>query len=137
MSDKPSVPLRFDTVLLWHETAAGNHHDWLFVDPTTLDQPEAPLTTYRIAAPPDQWLELGRMELTPIPPHRRIYLTYEGPISGNRGSVKRIDEGTFVPVLWTPQKKVIDLKLRRFQGVVSIEADATGTAYAMVVNAER
>lgn len=27
--------------------------------------------------------------------HRREYLTYEGPISGGRGTVSRWDEGTF------------------------------------------
>lgn len=27
--------------------------------------------------------------------HRKIYLDYEGPISGNRGSVSRWDSGTF------------------------------------------
>jgi hypothetical protein len=26
--------------------------------------------------------------------HRKAYLTYEGPLSGNRGHVRRIDEGT-------------------------------------------
>jgi hypothetical protein len=28
-----------------------------------------------------------------LPGHRRVYLTYEGPISGNRGSVARWDRG--------------------------------------------
>ncbi len=27
--------------------------------------------------------------------HRRAYLTYEGPLSGNRGTVRRVDHGTF------------------------------------------
>ncbi|MCY3022918.1 MAG: hypothetical protein NTW87_28405 [Planctomycetota bacterium] len=28
-----------------------------------------------------------------LPDHRRIYLWYEGPVSGNRGRVTRVDEG--------------------------------------------
>ncbi len=27
--------------------------------------------------------------------HRKAYLTYEGPLSGNRGTVRRVDEGSF------------------------------------------
>lgn len=30
---------------------------------------------------------------TPIASHRRLYLDYEGPISGNRGSVQRVEAG--------------------------------------------
>lgn len=28
-----------------------------------------------------------------LPDHRRLYLTYEGPVSGGRGRVQRVDEG--------------------------------------------
>jgi hypothetical protein len=31
----------------------------------------------------------------PAPPHRRLYLDYEGPVSGGRGSVVRWDTGEF------------------------------------------
>ncbi len=31
----------------------------------------------------------------PLPDHRLAYLDYEGPVSGNRGTVKRIDKGEF------------------------------------------
>ncbi len=31
----------------------------------------------------------------PLPPHRLLYLDYEGPVSNNRGEVKRIAEGTY------------------------------------------
>lgn len=27
--------------------------------------------------------------------HRKAYLTYEGPISGGRGTVRRVDQGTY------------------------------------------
>jgi hypothetical protein len=30
-----------------------------------------------------------------LPDHRLDYLTYEGPISGDRGEVRRWDEGTY------------------------------------------
>ena len=31
----------------------------------------------------------------PLPDHRLAYLDYEGPVSGDRGSVKRVDAGEF------------------------------------------
>ena len=31
----------------------------------------------------------------PLSPHRKHYLDYEGEISGNRGTVRRIDAGTY------------------------------------------
>jgi len=30
-----------------------------------------------------------------LPDHRRIYLKFEGPVAGNRGQVRRVDEGEF------------------------------------------
>lgn len=30
-----------------------------------------------------------------LPDHRLAYLDYEGPVSGNRGSVSRVDEGEY------------------------------------------
>lgn len=35
------------------------------------------------------------IDATPLPDHRAVYLDYEGPVSGNRGSVRRIDRGEF------------------------------------------
>ncbi|MFO0864423.1 MAG: DNA polymerase ligase N-terminal domain-containing protein [Gemmataceae bacterium] len=35
------------------------------------------------------------MEATSLAPHRLAYLDYEGPVSGGRGSVKRVDAGTY------------------------------------------
>jgi DNA polymerase Ligase (LigD) len=33
--------------------------------------------------------------------HRRIYLEFEGDVSGYRGTVRRIDEGTYRARLWS------------------------------------
>jgi hypothetical protein len=53
----------------------------------------AVLQTWRLAAPPE--VTAGPIEATPLGDHRRMYLDYEGPVSGNRGAVKRWDAGTF------------------------------------------
>lgn len=49
------------------------------------------LLTWRL--PIEPLLEDGRCFAIPLPTHRLVYLTYEGPISGNRGTVKRVAAG--------------------------------------------
>src|SRR4051794_31238897 len=50
------------------------------------------LRTWRLAEPPQP----GRaVAAEPIADHRRLYLDYEGPVSGDRGRVKRWDWGTY------------------------------------------
>ena len=49
------------------------------------------LRTWRLPSAPSA----GDMIAERIVDHRRAYLDYEGPISGNRGTVKRWDQGTY------------------------------------------
>lgn len=50
------------------------------------------LQTWRLAQAP----EVGRtIEATALGDHRLAYLDYEGPVSGNRGTVRRWDAGDF------------------------------------------
>lgn len=105
------------TVILLHETRDGRHHDWMLANP---HDPDGPLWTARVTPPPAHWHELEWWDLVPLPPHRRIYLTYEGEISNGRGSVKRVDEGRFTAKLWTESHLVIDLQLWSCEGTVEI-----------------
>ena len=100
------------TAILQHTTPTGIHHDWLIEDPT-LPNPQAPdarLWTARITPPPADWLILDRFDLTIIPPHRRHYLTYQGPVSNNRGHVKRLASGTCNAKLWSTSRIVLTLQ---------------------------
>ena len=49
----------------------------------------------------------------PLPDHRLAYLDHEGPVSGNRGTVKRIDKGEFTQR--TLGTDVVDQKDIEFQ----------------------
>ncbi len=51
------------------------------------------LLTWRVGNDLGAWPEEGMMAVERIADHRRIYLTYEGEISGGRGVVKRGAEG--------------------------------------------
>lgn len=46
----------------------------------------------------------------PLGDHRKAYLDYEGPVSGNRGSVKRWDAGTFAWEEDMPNRIVVRLQ---------------------------
>ena len=70
-----------------HHTGVDAPHYDLLVETAA----GSPLMTYRV----DRWpMETGAVLVERLADHRRIYLDYEGPISGNRGSVRRVAQGT-------------------------------------------
>jgi len=83
-------------VILEHTTAEGTHWDFM------LEQ-EGKLRTWSLAAEPCPGVEIPAREL---PPHRLIYLEYEGEISGGRGVVKRWDSGRFYELLLSQRDRV-------------------------------
>jgi len=60
----------------------------------------ASLRTWRLLLPPIPGCDVIALSL---PPHRLIYLDYEGPVSGNRGYVTRWDHGHFEWISDTPR----------------------------------
>lgn len=114
------------TTVIEHTNALGVHHDWLIEDPRldAPDHPEARLWTARVIPPPTQWPRLGRFDLEVIPPHRRLYLTYQGQVSGDRGRVRRAATGICLPTLWSRARIVIALEMRI--GVRQIEMRRLG-----------
>lgn len=79
-------------MLLRHELPDGSwHFDLLF------DRPDAPddtaLLSFRVFDRID-WAP-GVYRCEPNIDHRRAYLTYEGPVSRNRGAVERARAGEF------------------------------------------
>ena len=48
--------------------------------------------------------------------HRLMYLDYEGPVAGGRGTVTRWDTGTFEWVRYEPRRALVDLTGRRLRG---------------------
>jgi hypothetical protein len=69
-----------------HHTGYGTEHFDFMLD---LDA-AGPLLTWRLPA----WPAADVRDATPLPPHRRVYLEYEGPIGGDRGFVRRVAAGT-------------------------------------------
>lgn len=52
----------------------------------------------------------------PLPDHRLVYLHYEGPISGDRGSVRRVDGGEYEEVEWGEGRIRVRLRGRQLVG---------------------
>jgi hypothetical protein len=80
-------------VLLYHDCPSDfgkpSHWDLMLED-------EGVLLTWALAEPPNA----DRANGSPIAAqrlsnHRLAYLDYEGPVSGNRGNVRRVDAGTY------------------------------------------
>jgi hypothetical protein len=80
------------------------------------------LSTWRLATPPQPG---DAVAAEPLGDHRRMYLDYEGPVSGDRGTVTEWDAGTFT---WEPTAQGIAVRLegRRLRGRASIEPDGKG-----------
>lgn len=92
-------------MLLRHTLADGSSHiDWM------LEQPGAErLITFRL----DQRIDQEPREPFPaerLADHRRRYLDYEGPISGGRGEVIRLAQGTCSFEYVSPERIVVCIK---------------------------
>lgn len=67
-------------------------HDWPFLHWDFLLESGNLLRAWRLLQP----VTLGQwIEAQPLPDHRLVYLEYEGPVSGNRGEVRRVGAGRF------------------------------------------
>lgn len=78
-------------VLLLHELPdLSSHYDWM-IQPTG-DAPAAGLITFRVANRPDD-PALTDFEAQRIGGHRAEYLSFEGHLTGARGTVRRVAQG--------------------------------------------
>jgi hypothetical protein len=98
-------------VVLQHDLPARLHWDFM------LELGPA-LATWALPLPPNYGHTLNAARLAD---HRLEYLTYEGPVSGDRGSVVRWDEGRFHLVEQTETGLVVDLTGRKLTGRLQIE----------------
>lgn len=95
-----------------------HNHPHLHWDFLVEHSPEETLKTWRLEQiPRDGVLILAEA----LPDHRRIYLDYEGPISGDRGEVKRWDAGSVTMLSETDTKITIQINSDRLQGTAELE----------------
>ncbi len=76
------------------------------------------LQTWRLAQAP----ELGRaIDAAALGDHRLAYLDYEGPVSGDRGTVCRWDAGTFENEAGLQDARILAVQGTRVRGRVKLE----------------
>ncbi len=92
-------------------------HDWPTHHYDLMLENGSVLRTWRLAALP---IINGVTSVEPIGDHRLIYLEYEGPVSGGRGSVKRYDAGEYVVVGDNSQKVTLQLHGQQLNGVITL-----------------
>jgi hypothetical protein len=127
-------------VLLYHETPPGyerpSHWDLMFESGDVL-------RTWSLAELPREWqgIRMRTMELYGTCPelagrsavaahelgdHRRDYLRYEGPVSGNRGRVSRVAEGTYRAEEQSSERWHVTVSGRQLRGRLTLRREGPG-----------
>jgi hypothetical protein len=115
LSSSESNELRRFVILEHTGTASykpGVHWDLLCEEGETLRAWEFP-----------EPLTVLRQKVHALPAHRLIYLDYEGPITGDRGSVRRIAEGTYLLLRETATEWVVRLNGKTFHGELRLSRE--------------
>jgi hypothetical protein len=110
------MPSRF--VILHHCVEGGEHWDLMLEHGDTL-------ATWQLSRQPTTHADLP-IAANPIGDHRRAYLDYEGPVSGNRGEVRRVDSGTVEWLEFSDDAYLFRLCGNRLCGTFRISAQAVG-----------
>lgn len=105
------APPPLPTVILRHTLPNGDmHYDWLLArDPAGVQ----PLIAFRASVRPDEVPVDSAIALERIADHRPRYLTYEGPISDDRGHVMQVARGVIDAAERTNPGWVLDLNWLR------------------------
>jgi hypothetical protein len=98
-------------VILQHETTGGMHFDFML-------EMGGVLKTWSLPQLPLKGVE---MDAGALPDHRLAYFDYEGPISGERGSVTRWDRGTYEVECQSETELILQLKGEKLIGKAKLE----------------
>ncbi len=104
------MPNRF--VILHHVSAEGEHWDLML-------ERHGALLTWQLHEEPHGLSSLP-IPATRIGDHRKAYLQYEGPLTGDRGTVRRVDAGTVTFVDVAPDRYTLELGGRRLRGLTTL-----------------
>jgi hypothetical protein len=93
-----------------HDSPRGLHYDFFLEAGETL-------RTWALPCLPEPGQEIPCDALAD---HRGMYLDYEGPISGDRGTVARWDQGTFILQSWTDGEVLVELAGKKIAGRIEL-----------------
>ena len=66
------------------------------------------------------------------PDHRLIYLDYEGSVSGDRGTVRRVVGGNYRTVSWAEDRVVLQLESPQLSGELRFETEERGGDWSLL-----
>lgn len=98
-------------------------HDWPARHWDFLLEAGEVLRAWRLLSEPATGKELPA---EPNVDHRRLYLDYEGPVSGGRGTVTRWDTGVFEWMEDTPERVAVDLQGTKLAGRAELRQTPEG-----------
>lgn len=105
--------MSLEFVLHLHSGQGAAHYDLML-------QYEAALATWQFDADPSA-LEAGKnMPCQRIQDHRTFYLSYQGPLSNNRGQVAMLDFGQYEPLQQDRDRWLVRLAGRRLAGLYEL-----------------
>jgi hypothetical protein len=93
-------------------------HDFPTLHWDLLLENSATLRAWRLLQPPDS---PPPIPAEPLPDHRKVYLDYEGPVSGDRGTVSRWDVGEYLVVSDNQEALTIELAGAKLRGRYRLE----------------
>jgi hypothetical protein len=96
--------------LLTHDSPRGLHYDFFLEE-------GGMLKTWALPQLPEPGREMACESLAD---HRLLYLDYQGPISGGRGTVVRWDQGTFTIRTWACDELLVELAGAKLAGRVEL-----------------
>ncbi len=112
----PTTP---DSIGVARATSAGVHWDFL-IEGLVYER----LPTWRLAMNP--LTTRGPIPAEPLPDHRRLYLDYEGELTGGRGRVRRLDRGPAQIERFAHGELVVQLEGGQLRGTFCIRRSAAG-----------
>lgn len=98
-------------------------HCWKGIHWDVMLEADDALRTWAVDAPIVADAELPARALAD---HRLAYLDYEGPVSGGRGSVRRLDRGDYRTLTWGPDRVVVELRGDQLAGELDLRRIAAG-----------
>ena len=120
-----------------HTMPEGVHFDLLIAAGPRPGSPKrdssrfgGPLATWRLEKLPTDLAAGESLPATALPDHRAIYLSYEGRVSGGRGSVAPADAGECVILLRTQDLWMVELSGRRVRGRFTLRR-LDGTSWSL------
>jgi hypothetical protein len=118
-------------VLLNHDWPTGpraSHYDLMF-------EVGEVLRTWSLAQLPQAWNGIegdatiaseNAVHADRLPDHRRAYLEYEGPVSGERGTVRRLDRGECRVLIDSDNRFEAEIAGEMLRGTVTLERIGDG-----------